>query len=218
MLRIEKFECQKCGECCKNSIIPVYYSDVQRWEKERRWDILMRITFVEWQNHEGLKNRGFVFPETVPENGVCPFLSDENLCLIHDTKPKTCRNFPLNRATQERLAKCNGIGKGKKVDPKIIELNFSDEQQDLAEMLNRGKKVVAKLILAKQLYSQIKRGLIVYDKSLGKYKFTIKGIKQFKKDAEKLLQEAIKTGKTIEQIAMERFSELTKPQEYKKKR
>jgi Fe-S-cluster containining protein len=60
------------------------------------------------------------FQKTAGMNAECPFLTDDNDCSIHNTKPLMCRNFPLNTAHPHRLEKCQGIRKGKRVRPNLL--------------------------------------------------------------------------------------------------
>ena len=55
-------ECIKCGNCCRERHIDVVWSDVQRWEKEERWDILREISFV--------KGTGFKYGNSLTINMV----------------------------------------------------------------------------------------------------------------------------------------------------
>jgi len=89
------FKCQRCGWCCKNKAINILYSDIKRWEKEDRKDILKEVSFVEVKNP---KISGFYFVKTsIPNHDKCPFLTFKNdlaICSIYETRPKSCRNNP----------------------------------------------------------------------------------------------------------------------------
>jgi len=84
-------ECQQCGECC----IVLWGSfeatreDIIRWRAERRGDILRHIQTV---NDQGSVSGIFT-------SKSCPFLfknkaQNRYVCMIHDTKPEHCRNYP----------------------------------------------------------------------------------------------------------------------------
>lgn len=91
-----KFECQNCGRCCREMIINICYSDIIRWNKQKRWDILREVV---WLNNYPRKNTGgfYIHKTVTAPKGPCPFLITNNgsgSCGIHETKPKTCRDAP----------------------------------------------------------------------------------------------------------------------------
>lgn len=94
-----EFECQRCGWCCENVNINIAYSDILRWVKQKRFDILGEISYIE---HEDKKKRGFYFIKTVEApKQACPFLKD-NSCTIHDTIPRACDEFPTAHNKDEK--------------------------------------------------------------------------------------------------------------------
>ena len=97
---MEKFECVQCGHCCLE-LSDAYQasvpdSDVLRWQRENRYDILEWVdTFV------GL-NDIWISPKTGEPVNRCPWLrklpnKDKYICRIHETKPEHCRNFPKSK-------------------------------------------------------------------------------------------------------------------------
>ena len=95
-----KFKCQQCGNCCKTININVGYSDILRWAKEQRYDILSKITYVE-SDENGRSD--FYIRDTVTVKD-CPFLGWKgglSFCTIHDTKPLGCKDAPLAYDTQK---------------------------------------------------------------------------------------------------------------------
>ncbi len=97
---MEKFKCLKCGHCCLN-LSDAYQtsvpdSDVKRWKREQRFDILERVdTFV------GI-NDIWISPKTGEAVSRCPWLrklpkKSKYICRIHETKPEHCRNFPKSK-------------------------------------------------------------------------------------------------------------------------
>lgn len=88
--------CIKCGNCCRTRAIDVSFSDLLRWDRERRSDILVEISFV---NNYPFKGRGGFFIEKSLKKvneptRHCPFLVN-NECSINDTKPSGCADAPL---------------------------------------------------------------------------------------------------------------------------
>jgi Fe-S-cluster containining protein len=97
---MEKFKCVQCGHCCLN-LSDAYQtsvpdSDVNRWKREQRFDILERVdTFA------GI-NDIWISPKTGEAVSRCPWLrklpkKSKYICRIHETKPEHCRNFPKSK-------------------------------------------------------------------------------------------------------------------------
>ncbi len=90
-----EFKCRRCGWCCKNKVINILYSDIKRWKKENRNDILKEVSYVEVPNK--IVSGFYFIKTTVPSHKKCPFLEfKDNLavCTIYKTRPRTCRNNP----------------------------------------------------------------------------------------------------------------------------
>lgn len=86
------FKCQCCGWCCKNVVINVCYSDIMRWEKEERLDILREISYID--NYKKVGNGFYIAKTAFNPKQPCPFLKD-GLCSIYATRPLSCKDFPL---------------------------------------------------------------------------------------------------------------------------
>ena len=92
---MKSFECIKCGECCRSLVICITYSDVMRWVKQHRQDIIKEVSFV----RGAPQGDGFYFAETITKpKKPCPFLVD-NECSIHETKPVCCKDAPDSLTT-----------------------------------------------------------------------------------------------------------------------
>ena len=97
---MEKFKCVQCGHCCfelsgaYQTSVPD--SDVKRWRREQRFDIL------EWVGpFEGM-DEIWISPKTGEYVNRCPWLrklpkQNKYICRIHETKPEHCRNFPKSK-------------------------------------------------------------------------------------------------------------------------
>jgi len=97
---MEKFECVQCGHCCLDLSdayqASVPETDVLRWERENRYDIL------EWVDTFAGLNDIWISPKTGEPVSRCPWLrklpkKDKYICGIHETKPEHCRNFPKSK-------------------------------------------------------------------------------------------------------------------------
>ena len=90
-------QCIGCGNCCRERTIDITFSDILRWSDQKRWDILNEIFFLDNYPYKG--QGGFYFEKSIKKkedmNRHCPFLTAENKCLIHDTKPSGCKDAPL---------------------------------------------------------------------------------------------------------------------------
>ena len=90
-------QCISCGNCCRERAIDVTFSDVLRWSNERRRDILREIYYID--NYPTKGQGGFYFEKSIKKKEDMErhysFLTDENKCSIHATKPSGCKDAPL---------------------------------------------------------------------------------------------------------------------------
>lgn len=111
------FECQQCGECCKKyaGTLKASVEDIERWKREGREDILEYVYVFEF---DGIIIGGDLWfdPKTGEEIiGTCPFLKKSKgkfICLIHDTKPTVCKEYPFNESKKpdkSRINECKGL-------------------------------------------------------------------------------------------------------------
>lgn len=111
-MTLPDFKCKQCGSCCINLIAHAYASlatdeDFRRWEEQGREDILASFEVAEEDNlivH-------YLDPED--ESSICPWLhklpdQDRYICLIQDTKPLHCRNYPVSKVHAEQTG-CTGF-------------------------------------------------------------------------------------------------------------
>lgn len=100
----EGFLCKQCGRCCLDLdgfSTSAYPEDVARWRAEGREDILEWVDIFYYCGQEG----GYdIWISPVTGEGVprCPWLrkypkTEKYYCRIHDTKPKHCRDYPLDK-------------------------------------------------------------------------------------------------------------------------
>jgi Fe-S-cluster containining protein len=97
---MEKFKCVQCGHCCLDLSgayqTSVPETDIKRWKREQRFDIL------EWVGpFEGM-DEIWISPRTGEYVNRCPWLrklpkQNKYICRIHGTKPEHCRNFPKSK-------------------------------------------------------------------------------------------------------------------------
>lgn len=89
--------CIQCGKCCKSRAIDITFSDILRWNAEERWDILSEVSYIKNYPHAGMG--GLYIEKSLKKksnmNRHCPFLTTDNKCSIHDSKPSGCSDAPL---------------------------------------------------------------------------------------------------------------------------
>ena len=81
----EAIECLQCANCCRTLGPRITDTDIKKMAKflnmspSQVLDIYIRID----------EDGDYVFKET-----PCPFLMPDNYCLIYDSRPKACREYP----------------------------------------------------------------------------------------------------------------------------
>ena len=118
--------CNGCGKCCIDSNymlnLPATLSDIRRWRKEGREDILEYVDFV----GEGIYD---LWVKDGKSLSRCPFVRKDRgkatyHCTIHDTRPQACRGYPIT-AGQMVMLGCEIVG----------------EIESVAKILSRAKSV-----------------------------------------------------------------------------
>ncbi len=84
--------CRRCGNCCHVDMIAyAVESDIERWRRENRFDILSRIQGNEivWSGDTIVSARGRHLASCVYLNRDGESFS----CDIYETRPRVCRDF-----------------------------------------------------------------------------------------------------------------------------
>lgn len=81
----EKVDCLACANCCKSIPPIVNETDARRMAKH----LGMKITTFKDQYIKVDEDLDMVMNQS-----PCPFLQDDNKCLIYDVRPKACREYP----------------------------------------------------------------------------------------------------------------------------
>ena len=83
-------KCLRCGACCHVDMV-AYASpeDTQRWEKERRYNILAHLHDVMWSGDRIVDTSGTRITSCVYLKWHCSSF----FCKIYETRPMVCRNF-----------------------------------------------------------------------------------------------------------------------------
>jgi Fe-S-cluster containining protein len=126
----EKFsefnKCKGCGKCCAN-ILMLHSKEIDAIKK-----------YISKNNIKPI-NRNNVF-QTV---NVCPFLSENNKCLIYPVRSEMCQKFSCDKSEQEELNY-----KGIKAINMLLTFfpnEYCSNPPDLTEINDRIKKLVKKI-------------------------------------------------------------------------
>ncbi|MGV8162667.1 MAG: YkgJ family cysteine cluster protein [Candidatus Nanoarchaeia archaeon] len=98
--------CGNCFNCCKGVLVKVRDEDIERWNSEKRQDIIENIET--WRI-------GSKFLKSKKDSNECIFLTPEG-CSIHATRPMTCKRFPLSKEHAEEF-NCKLIDQVKESNP-----------------------------------------------------------------------------------------------------
>ena len=80
-----KMDCLDCANCCKTTSPILIQTDIDRLSKVFRMRSSEFIETYLFRDEEG----DYVF------NGAhCPFLGEDNGCLVYENRPKACREYP----------------------------------------------------------------------------------------------------------------------------
>jgi len=118
--------CRQCGNCCRERAIDITFSDILRWKDQNRWDILKEVSYIDNYPIKGQGN--FYFEKSIKKKEdmkrYCPFLTNDNKCSIHYTKPSGCKDAPL---AYTEFKECPVFRKSsKKIINKIIKKQTQD--------------------------------------------------------------------------------------------
>jgi Fe-S-cluster containining protein len=81
----EYIDCLKCANCCKSISPTLYDKDIERLSKTLR---IKPSAFIEQYLFID-EDKDYVFKQT-----PCPFLDNENYCIVYENRPKACREYP----------------------------------------------------------------------------------------------------------------------------
>jgi Fe-S-cluster containining protein len=81
----DQIDCLECANCCKTISPAMYTSDVKRMASAMK--MKMQDFIDAYLNLD--EDEEYVF-----KNSPCPFLGDNNYCVIYPSRPKACREYP----------------------------------------------------------------------------------------------------------------------------
>lgn len=81
----DNYDCLTCGNCCRTLGPRILESDIDKLAKHFRTKpakIIADYLHIDEDND-------YVF-----QHMPCPFLSDDNYCMVYENRPKACREYP----------------------------------------------------------------------------------------------------------------------------
>lgn len=81
----EQIDCLECANCCKTTSPIFQESDIERLSKSIKMNIpefINRYLKLDEENDYVLKH------------SPCPFLGDDNKCIVYESRPKACKEYP----------------------------------------------------------------------------------------------------------------------------
>jgi uncharacterized protein len=80
-----KFDCLNCANCCSTISPIVTEKDIDKLAKHFK---LKPASLIEQYLHID-EDKDYVFNQT-----PCPFLMPDNYCMVYESRPKACREYP----------------------------------------------------------------------------------------------------------------------------
>ena len=91
----EEIDCLTCANCCKTTSPIFYESDIDRVAKAVK---MKTSVFVEAYLHKDEDN------DYVLNEMPCPFLGYDNKCIVYESRPRACREYPhTNRKRMHQI-------------------------------------------------------------------------------------------------------------------
>lgn len=87
----DKINCLECANCCKSLGPRITDKDIEKLSKALK---MKSAAFIETYLRID-EDRDFVF-KTMP----CPFLMNDNYCMVYENRPKACREYPHTDSRQ----------------------------------------------------------------------------------------------------------------------
>lgn len=101
-----EFSCRRCGACCSipDGIVRVSDEEIARIAQFLG---MSQSAFIERECEVAPDRRGLILRNT--SEGVCVWLTGDNLCRIHEVKPDKCRTFPFKWVNPDSHTVCPGL-------------------------------------------------------------------------------------------------------------
>jgi uncharacterized protein len=83
--KFKKMDCLNCANCCKTTSPIFLQTDIERLAKLFKMKSSKFIDTYLLRDDEG---------DYVLKSSPCPFLGEDNKCLVYEDRPKACREYP----------------------------------------------------------------------------------------------------------------------------
>ena len=80
-----KIDCLECGNCCRGLGPRLIYRDIENMARDQRMKPEQFMELYIRRDEDG---------DLIFKNMPCPFLNDDNHCLIYEKRPKACLEYP----------------------------------------------------------------------------------------------------------------------------
>ncbi len=91
----EEVDCLTCANCCKTTSPIFYETDVDRVAKALK---MKMGNFIDTYLHKDEDN------DYVLKSAPCPFLGYDNKCIVYESRPRACREYPhTNRKRMRQI-------------------------------------------------------------------------------------------------------------------
>ena len=91
----EEIDCLECANCCKTTSPIFLMSDIERLAHSMK---MQTGTFIDTYLKVDAEN------DYVLKSSPCPFLLEDNKCVVYEDRPKACREYPhTNRKRMHQI-------------------------------------------------------------------------------------------------------------------
>lgn len=103
---VDRFQCHRCGNCCRgDGYVELTDHDIERIAAFLG---LEPAGFLDAYCHFDAKTKRWNLIDQNDEHQSCIFLTAENTCRIHESKPEQCEGFPTKWRPANILEFCEG--------------------------------------------------------------------------------------------------------------
>lgn len=160
-----RFECKRCGNCCRHELpVELLSSDLSRIQEVKS---LPRDFFIEGErlgpNVPGRQKSLATVPRSKDGEEQCIFLRGANHCDIHENRPQRCRTFPFYLDATDFRKWVEARLYGKQTDVRVrVHLYGSTTKKKFCRGITKGdmKRSVLESH-AKQLFEQAYQTLLL---------------------------------------------------------
>ncbi len=149
------FNCQRSGRCCEaRDSIDVFIDDIERWWADGNFARIYPELQIVTDNGPPIRMQ-------IQKEDACPFLDDKN-CSIYDTRPISCRAFPLGFNGKNFTLvdeECPGVGKGKMTPEALGDIRSVAKVEYQARIRTRTILPALQAIILKETMKQSEEAL-----------------------------------------------------------